>query len=497
MANEVAEVKTETETKDEKTPETPVTEPITNGTNTPESPKVEIPATEEAAPVASPESDKTDPEPKSEPEPEQLPVNGLSLEETKTEETVETQNEESKPDESPAESSETAPVIEIPVKKEVCVDQMPLIEPTPPPLPANPPPSSVASFAATTMAPDLTDASLANTAESAISTPPAVLDTKTDTPNENITEIQTDLPNSETSVEISTCLSKTNDNNEIIKHADSSCNGSAEPLVKVEETVANIDKISEITQDETATHEEARDDKIAESTEVVPEPIEVRSESSAENPQPLDQQLPVIPEPLETVLQPESIPSEPTELLPEPIETVPEPAASLPESEILSSEVSDDLPPPPPTEDDDIDAKTEITIESIQQEEHNGTNEILNCNYKKSELTETNGIVEEPLNGNVETEEQNVKNKCKDSLGNLIETIECNGNIEEDEIVTKEDMSPPAQTTETTEESLPPSPSEAEAGAASASDSFPAPPSEPASPPAEPQVNTARAAMLM
>lgn len=39
---------------------------------------------------------------------------------------------------------------------------MPLIEPTPPPLPANPPPSSVVSFAATTMAPELTDASLAN-----------------------------------------------------------------------------------------------------------------------------------------------------------------------------------------------------------------------------------------------------------------------------------------------------------------------------------------------
>nr|XP_026483747.1 DNA topoisomerase 1 isoform X1 [Vanessa tameamea] len=42
---------------------------------------------------------------------------------------------------------------------------MPLIEPTPPPLPANPPPSSVVSFAATTMAPELTDASLANNAD--------------------------------------------------------------------------------------------------------------------------------------------------------------------------------------------------------------------------------------------------------------------------------------------------------------------------------------------
>ncbi|KPJ12021.1 hypothetical protein RR48_06391 [Papilio machaon] len=173
--NEVAEeAKSDSETKDEKTPETPVTEPITNGSNTPESPKTESSPTDEPIPetpedndrpepkAASPEPKAATPEPKAAmPEPEKLPVNGLSLEEPKVEAPEVPKCEESSVEKVTSETSESVPAPEIPVTKEVCVEQMPLIEPSPPPLPANPPPSSVASFAATTMAPELTDASLA------------------------------------------------------------------------------------------------------------------------------------------------------------------------------------------------------------------------------------------------------------------------------------------------------------------------------------------------
>ncbi|XP_062527530.1 A-kinase anchor protein 200 isoform X1 [Bombyx mori] len=168
----VEEVKTPSEANEDKTPETPVTEPITNGHSTPETPQVETLAADQPVEhVVNPDADKT--ESKAEPEPEQLPVNGLSLEQSKTEtpevnvKTVEIV--ESKIEESVAEK-EVVSVPEIPVIKEVCVEKVPLIEPSPPPLPANPPPSSVASFAATTMAPEMTDASLPNTAETTFTT---------------------------------------------------------------------------------------------------------------------------------------------------------------------------------------------------------------------------------------------------------------------------------------------------------------------------------------
>ncbi|XP_026315276.1 uncharacterized protein LOC113226761 [Hyposmocoma kahamanoa] len=143
--NEVAEeALPKTEVKDEKTPETPVTEPLTNGSSTPEEPKAASLVPEEPAPVAAsvpaptaaaliptpapavaepiaptpapaePESAK--PEPKAESEPEQLPVNGLSLEISEA-----VQTNDSKP-EPAAVASETVPAPEIPVKKEQAED---------------------------------------------------------------------------------------------------------------------------------------------------------------------------------------------------------------------------------------------------------------------------------------------------------------------------------------------------------------------------------------
>ncbi|CAK1601163.1 unnamed protein product [Parnassius mnemosyne] len=179
--NEVAEeVKSDTDTKEEKAPETPVTEPITNGSNTPESPKTESSPTVEPIPETPEDNDR--PEPKAAlPEPEQLPVNGLSLEEPKVETPEVTKSEEINTEKTLSVTSESVPAPEIAVTKEVCVEQMPKIEPSPPPLPANPPPSSVASFAATTMAPELTDASLATSTDINTTTSPiAITDTNRD-----------------------------------------------------------------------------------------------------------------------------------------------------------------------------------------------------------------------------------------------------------------------------------------------------------------------------
>lgn len=69
---------------------------------------------------------------------------------------------------------------------------MPLIEPTPPPLPANPPPSSVVSFAATTMAPELTDASLANAVDITSNTLP-IQASETITENDKTQLISSDI----------------------------------------------------------------------------------------------------------------------------------------------------------------------------------------------------------------------------------------------------------------------------------------------------------------
>lgn len=110
----VEEVKTPSDVKEDKTPDTPVTEPITNGSSTPETPKVETPVVEEPA-VASPSPVSERPEPKAETEPEKLPVNGLSLEEPAKVLSENEKNEDSK-EESTAETTEIVP--EILVQKE-------------------------------------------------------------------------------------------------------------------------------------------------------------------------------------------------------------------------------------------------------------------------------------------------------------------------------------------------------------------------------------------
>ncbi|XP_050673857.1 A-kinase anchor protein 200 isoform X1 [Leptidea sinapis] len=152
------DVKSVPENKDEKTPETPVTEPLTNGSSTPETPKDEIPISEE------PKIEKqigVSPEPIKEVETESLPVERLTPEETKQVVPVPEipEIDSNKIEESKNDIVEKVPASETIIQNEVCVEQPPLLESTPPPLPAYPPPSSVASFAATTMAPEPSDAS--------------------------------------------------------------------------------------------------------------------------------------------------------------------------------------------------------------------------------------------------------------------------------------------------------------------------------------------------
>lgn len=150
---------------DEKTPETPVTEPMTNGSSAPESPKEEVRQNGESAPVDEPAvvAEPAPPAPEAAkpaevqppapevPSVESLPINGLKIDDSPAEEV----KVESKVDAPPA-PAEVTPAPEVCVAKEK-PEVAESAEVAPPPLPANPPPSSLTIFAETTMAPHLVD----------------------------------------------------------------------------------------------------------------------------------------------------------------------------------------------------------------------------------------------------------------------------------------------------------------------------------------------------
>ncbi|XP_050346703.1 A-kinase anchor protein 200 [Nymphalis io] len=113
----VKEDKAETEIKEERTPETPVTEPITNGSSTPETPKEESLTADEPIATVIEENDR--PEiPKVEVTTEKISVNGLTAEESKIETPVAVESENSKPEEPTIEKTEPVPATEIPVINE-------------------------------------------------------------------------------------------------------------------------------------------------------------------------------------------------------------------------------------------------------------------------------------------------------------------------------------------------------------------------------------------
>lgn len=457
VAETAEEAKTDNESKEEKTPDTPVTEPITNGSTTPESPKDESPVAEEPA-APSPTIDR--PEPQPETQPEQLPINGLSLEEPAKEIVKEEKNDESK-EEPTAVATEIVP--EIPAIKEVCVEQMPLIDSTPPPLPANPPPSSVASFAATTMAPESTNASLANTADNAI--PPQTCD-----PIANANDKKDDLPPPFEN-ELTNTLTISNELPSPVKEDTEEVSVPIAEIEAVSETEKPLD--SELPLEETPEVEKVKTDSIIveESSAIVKEEIE--NTEISEN----------------TDIEITALPSEDLEIL---------------EDKNDISNTSEDLPSPPSPICDDADVTSSDNIiveENVDntQVTINETREIVVVSNHISD-TEKTSAPENEVDSIIS--EQNVKAKSKDSLGDLIETVECNGNIEVAK-ETSEIMAPidskemtnieAGRTGRSPEPSppSPPSPPEPTEGASNDSASLSPPPSEP-----EPQVNTDRTLLI-
>lgn len=361
--------------KEETTPSTPVTEPLTNGSSTPEeaAPAPAPAPTPAPAPSVTPVLDADKPEVKPDPEPEQLPLNGLSLQDSKPEPAEPEKTDEIKPEAPVVETVETAPAPEIPVK-EVCVERMPLLEPTPPPLPANPPPSSVVSFAATTMAPELTDASLPNTADTTLALPD--LDSTT-----NITDSHV-LAN-----DVSSAL-KTN---EVESEPQAIEQELAPPAPVDDEPKATNEAISsqiEINRksDNVVTVVEQVDESTSKPVDVAPELVESKPEVVDVSPVLIESKLVLVdvtpelieskPEPVENITQEvvETIPEQivPVDIVETKLESVaadsaPEPESNdeivnesepelidIPPPEVESPSTTESpLPPPPPMQDDE------------------------------------------------------------------------------------------------------------------------------------------------
>lgn len=484
-----------------------MTEPLTNGSSTPEETKAASPVPEEPAPVpastpaptvvaptptpapapvveepttpapAPAEPEPSKPEPKAEPEPEQLPVNGLSLEEIPEA----AQTTDSKP-EPAADATETVPAPEIPVIKEVCVEQMP-VESTPPPLPANPPPSSVASFAATTMAPDLTDASLSNTAVLVISAQPSIPDTNASNIDVIVPEPHSDLPS------------------EVGRKIDN--NPSTEALIDYSSLteVVNVEEQIEVKiESEITTLQQAEETDRSEVTTVDNAILNSNIENAVENVKNVieneDIQIKVIPDENQEQIKDENNLESPVSF--ESDQVVETPAAPKETLDFM-----DDLPPPPPLDNDVTEISSDVLPVLNQNETANETKEIIVNSDHISNNVEINGVSSEMLNGNEDVDHQNLKNKSKDLIDNATENVESNGNVEE--VTTEATIEKKASDTAVTEdkvitpeESLPPSLSEvSEAAGSELSDAFPPPPVElcaPAelAPPADdtPQVNT-------
>ncbi|XP_075974884.1 uncharacterized protein LOC142975739 isoform X2 [Anticarsia gemmatalis] len=431
---------------------------------------------------------------------------------------------------------------------------MPLIDSTPPPLPANPPPSSVASFAATTMAPELTDASLANTADNAIPPlPPSDTKDKLDetlpksendanelpspvkedsdkTPADNgVEQNAADEPvlidNSVRAVDENTkpeivAIEVTVIENEIkVENKASSAPSSEEPVTekveieipvfpsqlveeptieneKQEELVMPVLPVSEIAQDSAIETKVIKENSAenAEEVDMPTPPSELLDESAndtevekevSEN---LELELPAPPAEGDQAIENNESISE-VETLPPPTEV-----SIVPENNVDVLNTVQDLPAPPPpicdeagdviSENKDVAEKNEIVSDNIQEIMKDAvvySNHV--CDSEKTCPKEVE------LNDN-ENLEQNVKNKSKDALGNLIETIECNGNVEEEKLLSDKEVAEivlpsnpkenanveSGRTASTPDDSMPPSLS----GAASndASDSFPPPPSD-------------------
>lgn len=381
----------------------------------PEAAPAPAPAPAEPEPAPAPASAPA-PAPVPELEPEQLPVNGLSLEELKPE-VPEEKIDESKPEPPAAESVEITPAPEIPVK-EVCVQQMPLLESTPPPLPANPPPSSVASFAATTMAPEHTDPPNSNTTDTAAAPPSALPNTQ---PLPTTDQVRSLPPTSVSdATELSSPLKEPSEDMPLV--ADE-----IEPELPTE----IIDELPKVDEPEVPSQ-----------VEVTPTAEEVKLEDI---PVIANVQIEEIKEQLNEIADENEGNSEciPKEALESKVEQTPEPNVEqtseqgieqIPEPEVTTSEIDDTPLPPPPTQDDieiesnleqNGDDEIEMIPEPITEPE-----EIINSNHVSvPELT--NGVDDISLEEKSISAE-NAKNKAKAivtpaATENGVDKKECNG----------------------------------------------------------------------
>ncbi|XP_023935372.1 A-kinase anchor protein 200 [Bicyclus anynana] len=415
----IQEDKSETETAEEKTPETPVTEPITNGSNTPESPKEITPTTVEPT-NATKEIERTD-LPKDEVQPEPLPVNGLAQEEPKIETT---EPVASKVEEPIVEKPEPVPATEID-KNEVCVEKSPIIEPSPPPLPANPPPSSVASFAATTMAPELTDASLANSAEITSNT------TCIDTP-------ETDSVNQAEPVSIEVQPTQSVVESEPVPTVE---NSEVKATETSESDVDVLHKESPVTVTNDAP-------EVQETVSLPQENIELENNITNEVVKNDDAE---ITDEVDTLNNDRKSPETIVDDLPE-------------NTEVSDNAKNADIN----KENGELPIEREAVPEEIKTVSENG-------------LTESSEAPKE-IEQNDESNDE-IKNKTKQSA-QTAEVIECNGRIEDEKVMTNGEATPVIdEATDsvpviTPEDSMPPSLSEASGDAPSGSDSLPPPPSE-------------------
>lgn len=435
----IQEDKSETETRDEKTPETPVTEPITNGSSTPETPKEETPVADEPS-NASEEIERTETK-KDKVEPEQPPVNGLTVEEPKIETAEPVDTVASKAEETIVEKPEPVPATEIPDKNEVCVEKSPLIEPSPPPLPANPPPSSVASFAATTMAPELTDASLANTAE--ITSNAARIDTPETNSELTVESVSSDVPNTQSVVEPKIDTVDTE-----VKH------------------VATLESIAGV-------HEEAPIDStnLDVTNSDAPEPVAINIPEETNN--------------LENNISDDSL------ALNDKADIINE-AESLNNDQKIPETIVEDLPEQIVTSDNiDESAKIEKDGQEIKPIERDiDVIPDTNVNGEKLEPVESVTPVshkidpENDLKESTEALKDNSEIKKMTIQSSQMEATECNGRVENEKLLTNGEATPMIDDATdsvpvvTPEDSMPPSLSEASGDAAGGDDSLPPPPSD-------------------
>lgn len=406
--------------------------------------------------------------------PEQLPVNGLSLEEEKKDlPETEVKVESSKPQEEVAPVATEKPAPETPVKTEVCVEKIPLIESSPPPLPANPPPSSVASFAVSTMAPHLADTTLINdTANLEPSAPTNIA------PIKNTDAVNTPL-DTQDSAQKAEEVSSAKD------IAETQITESIPPPTVEDEIVAVKDNEENVVEQKTADNVNSAVSELASAVEPIPEvPItEPKTVSLVEQDEIITNGISQKEEIVAAEIKSDDVQIESIEDDKSDDDVM---MKSVEEKIISNLEEASFPPPPPHVEDEPVD-----TVETID-----------------NALNNVNGVGDVVSDNEIQLDEQDNKinkiSKTKIETENITEAVECNGNVDTMQSVKCEiaEINGECKPAGSPDDSVPPSLSAAvdSSAADEVSESFPLPPSElctePASPTGSPDLQVTTSAHL-